>query len=174
MIQLVGNNPGQDFSGFDEFNTAEEGVLRDLAASANHVFTSYAAGTAYQLTNGAAQIAFGTTSPAITITKAGTYLMLARAKVDYNAATFVAARTATLKLRRTNNTAADVAGSTTTFTTQIITALSFTADSVVLPPVLYTTANADDVIQMHGLINAVPSAGSIDVSAAEIVAVRLY
>lgn len=169
------NNPGVQTG--DEFDNTEETALRNIADNGvptKTTFTSYAAGTAYSLTATAAQVVFGTTSPAITLTSAGTYLILSRAKVDYNAATFAAVRTATMKLRRTNNTAADVSGASTTVATQILTLLTFTAASAVLPPVFYTTTNTDDVIQMYGSISVLPTAGTMDVTSAEIVAVKLY
>ena len=83
-------------------------------------------------------------------------------------------RTVTTKLRRTNNTAADVTGATAAAKTQIITTLTFTMGDIVIPPVIYTTANSNDAIEIQALIDTVPSAGSIDISEAEIVAIRLY
>lgn len=138
------------------------------------VFYSKAAGTAYTLTATAAALDFGTTDPTITLTGPGTYMIMARAKVDYSAATFAAVRTATLKLRRTNNTAADLTGGTATFLTQIITTLTYTAGLLPLPTVIYTTTNTDDVIKIFGDVSVLPTAGSIDVSAAELIAIKLY
>jgi len=134
----------------------------------------YAAGTAYALTAVSAAIDFGTTDPSLTISKAGTYLLLGRVSLKYNAATFAASRTVTLKLRRTNNTAADVSNSTITLATDIITTI--TAEFVVasLPPIVYTTTNLDDAIALYGDVSVVPTAGSLDVIEASIVAVRLY
>lgn len=137
-------------------------------------FSVYAAGTAYSLTNTAAALNFGTTDPSITITAAGTYLIVGRVRLDYNAATFAAVRTATLKFRRTNNTAADLTGGTTAFKTQIITTLTFTAGVIPLPPVIYTTTNTDDAVTIFGSVDVVPTAGSFDAVEADIVAVRIY
>lgn len=135
--------------------------------------TSYAVGTAYQLTNTAAQLNFGTTDPGITIARPGTYLILARARIDYTGATFAAVRTVTIKLRRTNNTAADLTNGSSVLLTEIITTLTYTAGHVVIPPVIYTTTRNDDIIQIFGSIDVVPSAGSIDATEAEIVAIPL-
>lgn len=134
----------------------------------------YAAGTAYALTASSAALDFGTTDPSLTISKAGTYLLLGRVSLKYNAATFVASRTVTIKLRRTNNTAADVSNSTITLATDIVTTV--TAEFVVasLPPIVYTTTNLDDAIALYGNVSVVPSAGSLDAIEASIVAVRLY
>lgn len=139
----------------------------------NTTIVGTASGTTYSLTNTAALVDFGTTDPSITLNVAGTYLLMARARVDYNAATFAAVRTATLKLRRTNNTAADVTGTSSSFLTSIITLLSFTASTIILPPVIYTTALTSDIIQLWGSIDTVPSAGSIDITEANVVAIRL-
>lgn len=139
----------------------------------NSALSVYAAGTAYQLTNAQALLNFGTTDPSLTITEPGTYLLLGTVRVDYNAATFAAVRDVTLKLRRTNNTAADITNATTTFRTEIITTLTFTAFDGQLAPVIYTTANNNDIIQIFGAIDTVPTAGSIDAVEASIIAIKL-
>lgn len=148
----------------------------DLAdgSDKNYSLSVYAAGTAYSLTNTAAALNFGTTDPVLTIDKAGTYLLIARAVLDYAAATFAASRAVTLKLRRTNNTAADLTNGSVVVDTDIITTLSYTFGAFALPPVLYTTANLDDAITIFGDVAVVPTAGSLDAVAASIVAVRLY
>lgn len=140
----------------------------------NYSLTVYAAGTAYSLTNTAAALNFGTADPVITLNKAGTYLLIAKATLDYAGATFAASQAVTLKLRRTNNTAADVSNSSLVVDTDIITTLSYTFGAFALPAVLYTTANTDDEITIFGDVAVVPSAGSLDAVAASIVAVRLY
>lgn len=133
----------------------------------------YASGSAYSLTNTSALLDFGTTDPSLTITEAGTYLLFARVRYDYNAATFAAVRTVTSKLRRTNNTAADVSNSSASWKTDIITTLTYTAVIHTLPVVSYTTANTDDVIQLWGDVSTVPSAGSLDAVEASIVALKI-
>ena len=137
-------------------------------------FSVYAAGTAYSLTNTAAALNFGTTDPVITIDTAGTYLIMGNVRLDLNGATFAAVRTATVKFRRTNNTAADLTGGTTASKTPIVTTLSHTMATIPLPPVIYTTANTDDAITIFGDVSVVPSAGSLDAVEASIVAVRIY
>jgi hypothetical protein len=139
----------------------------------NYNLEVYAVGTAYQFTNAQAALTFGTTSPAVTIDKAGVYLLFARVNVNYNAATFAAVRTLTLKLRRTNNSAADVSNSTMTAATQVITTLTFTMGAYSLPPVLYTTTNTNDAIAIFGGLDTAPTAGSLDAVEASIVAVRI-
>jgi hypothetical protein len=135
--------------------------------------SAYASGTAYSLTNTSALLNLGTTPASLTITTAGTYLLFARVRYDYNGATFAAVRTVTTKIRRTNNTAADVTNATGAWKTQIITTLTFTAALQNLPVVQYTTATAGDILQLWGSVNTVPSAGSLDAVEAEIVAVKI-
>ena len=142
-------------------------------APSNSALSIAAVGTAYALTTSQALLDFGTTDPILTITEPGTYLLLANVRVDYTAATFAAVRNVTLKLRRTNNTAADITGATTTFQTQIITTLTFTAFDGDLPPVIYTTLNNNDIIHFFGGIDTGPTAGTIDAVAASIVAIKL-
>jgi len=155
-------------------NSATATLARAALGVGGASLTVYAAGTAYQLTNTAALLNFGTTDPSLTITSAGVWLLLARARIDYTGATFAAVRTGTLKLRRTNNTAADLANSSGQFLTDIITTLTYTLGVIDLQPIIYTTTNNNDVIELWGDINTVPTAGSIDAVEASIVAVKLY
>ena len=139
----------------------------------NSSLTVYASGTAYSLTNTAALLDFGTTDPSLTITQPGTYLLLGHAVLDYNAATFAASQAVTLKLRRTNNTAADITSASVVVDTEIVTTVSFSMGAFAIPPVVYTTSNANDIIQVFGSVDTAPPAGSLDAVAASIVAIRL-
>jgi HAMP domain-containing protein len=103
---------------------------------------------------------------------AGKYLLRAWVKIDLSGATFAATRTLTIKLRRLNNTAADVANAVLTFTVPITTTLSETLAFIDLPGVQYT-GTATDQIAMFADINIVPSAGSIVISAGGITAMRI-
>jgi hypothetical protein len=131
-----------------------------------------ASGSAYTLTATPAALDFGTTDPAITLDAAGTYLIFASAKSNYVGATFAASKTMTIKLRRTNNTAADLTGGTVTIGTDIVTTLTntFRNNSWFC---VYTTANTDDAITLFADVSELPSAGSMTVSEASIVAIRL-
>ena len=139
----------------------------------NSSLSVYAVGTAYQFTNTAALLDFGTTDPILTISEPGTYLLLSTVRMDYNAATFAAVRDVTLKLRRTNNTAADITNATTTFKTEIITTLTFTAFDGQLPAIIYTTPRNNDIIQLFGSVDTVPTAGSLDAVEASILAIKI-
>lgn len=139
-------------------------------ASSN--FVVYAAGTAYTTTTTPAQANFGTTDPVLTINTAGTYLLQSHAGVLYSAATYAGAQTVTVKLRKTSGTAADVANATRTMELPVLT--SFTGgDVIAIPPVIYTAA-AGDVLEVFASVSATPSAGSVQIDSAEIVAIRLY
>lgn len=133
----------------------------------------YGVGTAYQLTNTSAAIVMGTTSPVLPLTIAGTYALYALVTLRMNGATFAANRTVTLKVRRTNNTAADVTNASITLDTGIVTTVTQTFARVLLPLVGYTTANMNDSLTIFADVNTVPSAGSLDVSACSLVAVKV-
>ncbi len=134
-------------------------------------FTAYGAGVKYALTNTAAAIDLGTTDPVITITTAGTYRLSGRVKLTYTGATVVA-ETATVKLRRTNNTAADVTDAS--YVIDLPAATTLTHDWGWVPfDVYYTTANADDAITVFGNVSATLGAGAIDVNAVYLIAERV-
>ncbi len=111
---------------------------------------------------------------AITLTTAGSWMLYARARVDYVAATFAAVRTVSLKLRRTNNTAGDVTAAASAFKTEIITTLTYTAPTLLIPVVQYDTALTTDILQMQVAIDTDPTAGSIQIVEADLVAVYLH
>lgn len=144
------------------------------SADKNHSVSTTASGTGYSFTNTSAAITFGTSTPSLVLDKAGTYLILSKIQLDYVGATFAASRTATVKLRRTNNTPADVTGASAALATAIVTTVTSTFASLSLPPVLYTTTNTNDIIVFYGDLNTVPTAGLFQATAANLVAVRLY
>ena len=153
---------------------AEQSVSAPPAFTSADTLSVYATGTAYALTNSSAALDFGTTDPSLTLSKPGTWLIFGRVNLKYNAATFAASRTVTIKLRRTNNTAADLTSGSTTFLTDIITTLTYTAGVLTIQPVLYSTTNSNDAITIFGDVGVVPTAGSLDATEASIVAIRLY
>lgn len=160
-------------SGSGSYNDLSDKPTIPSAATTSNPLSVYGVGTVYSLTNTSALLDFGTTDPSLTINAAGTYLIIARAKLDFNAATFIAARTTTIKLRRTNNTAADLSsGSVTAKAAISISAQTFTFIDQTWS-VTYTTSNSNDIIQIFGSIDTVPGAGSVDASEASIIAIRL-
>jgi hypothetical protein len=148
------------------FNGSDAVVPDDQAAA-------YGSGTPYTLTTTSAPVVMGTSSPDVTLTAAGTWVIFARARVDNVGATFAANRTVTAKLRRSNNTAADLANASAAYQTGIITTITNTGMILTMPPVFYSTAAVDDNIELWASIDVLPSAGSITVSQCEIVAYRI-
>ena len=150
------------------------GEIRTAGNRVGYNLSAYGVGTAYALTNTAAAIDFGTTDPVIVLDKAGTYLILGHVNLAYNAAT-VAAETASIKVRRTNNTAADLSV-VPVLDLPTSTLLTHTYEIVPIPPFVYTTTATDDSITLFANVSAALSAGSIDATAigTSIVAVRLY
>ena len=150
----------------------ETWVQRQSLGTAN--YAGAGVGTVYSLTDTAAAIDLGTTDPSITITVAGTYLIMAQVHLAYNGAT-VAAETATVKVRRTNNTAADL-GQVVVMDLPASTVLTHSYDIVKIPPFLYTTTATDDVVTIFANVSAALSAGTIEATAigTSIIAIRLY
>jgi hypothetical protein len=153
---------------------ALETKLGITGSDKNQPLSVYATGTPYSIVVPMQLLTFGTTSPSLTINKAGTYLVLARVRQDRNNASHINRHTITYKLRRTNNTAADLTNGTTAYVDEPHAAMTETEDIVPLPSVLYTTTNTNDVIELWGNIDIVTTGGTHDAVEAEIVAVRLY
>lgn len=139
---------------------------------ASDIKSVYASGTVYGLTNAAAALDFGTTDPVLTLNGDGQWLIFARVVLSFSAASFVASRTVTLKLRRTNNTAADLTGGTTALQTGITTTVTGPLGSIAIPPILYTGQTGDS-ITIFGSVSTAPSAGALNATESEIIAVRL-
>lgn len=102
---------------------------------------------------------------------AGRYLIMARARFDANAATFAAARTITTYLYNASQSAL-IANSTKAVKTPVTT-----TETLTLPEygacVVYTAATDNEVIQMLTSVSVIPSAGTLTVEEAEIVAIKL-
>jgi len=145
----------------------------DTKAPAQSPLAARATGVAYTLTAVNAKIDFGTTDPSLTITAAGTWAINGVIKIDVTGATFAANQTVTLLVRRTNNTAANIASTTSTFTLPIMTLATQTVAFIPVNEVFYTTALANDVLELWADVSALPAVGSITVEAAYITAVRV-
>lgn len=163
------------FTMFSAFFCPDVGAVKTASSELGPTVTTYSAyasGTAYTFTNSAAALTFGTTNPSLTLGKPGTYLILGSVNLAYNAATFGANQTVTLTFRRTNNTAANL-GTNRTATTRVITTTTDSMGNFDLPPFIYSTLNANDAITINGSVTATPSAGSLQATEAEIVAIRI-
>jgi hypothetical protein len=137
-------------------------------------FSGYSSGTVYNITTTSAKVDFGTNDPVITITTPGTYLLISNIRIDYTGLTNLAANTVTSKLRRTNNTAADLTNATGDFVVPPVTLLTATGGDCDINTVVYTTANSNDVIELWAARSGSISVGNIQAGNAWIMAVRLY
>lgn len=135
--------------------------------------TAYGVGTVYTFTNTAAAVDFGTTDPAIVLNAAGTYMIFGQVNVAYAGATVVA-ETATFKVRRTNNTAADLSA-VVVMDLPVATTLTNNYGIVTIPPLVYTTTAVDDAVTLFANVSAGLGAGTITATAigTSLVAVRL-
>lgn len=131
-----------------------------------------AAGTAYTLTGSNADVVYGTTSPTVVLSAPGTYLLSAVIGTQLSGATYAAAQQVSYNLRRQNNTAADITGSTIVsgLTTVAITTVTTQAGAVTIANILYSTIASTDIIGIRGFVSATPSAGSILCNSAVITA----
>lgn len=145
------------------------GPLVATRLSGSLIYRAIAAGTAYALTDTQAALDFGTTDPSVTLAVAGTYILSGMAQVELVGTTYVANQTLTVKTRKTSGTPADVTGSTATITLPIVTTITQTLMQVMLPPVEYV-ATANDVLALFGAVNALPGAGTVEISAAWLMA----
>lgn len=140
-------------------------------------FSAYGTGTLYNLTATPALITFGgggAISPSITLGSAGTYTLFITGglkAVGYSKATI---STATIKVRRTNNTPSDIAECYQTITIPVASLLTDHISTIALPVVLYTTANTTDILQVWASVDVVGTAGTITVSQCGIIAIRQY
>jgi len=139
----------------------------------NYPLYVYSSGTVYSLTNSSALVDFGTVDPTIIIDKPGVWEISGGVQLKYAATTFAANQTATCKLRRTNNTAADLTNATRTIDLRIITTITDNAGYIYIPPVPYYTSNFNDTISIYCALSAAPGAGSVDAVSAEIISKRL-
>ena len=130
-----------------------------------------ATGTTYNLTTTSAKVDFGTTDPTITLPSAGTYLIVTNVKLSYASLTTLGTSTSTLKVRRTNNTATDLAS--TTFDTPVVTLLTGTAGDCDIRSFIYTTSTSGDVLEIWGNRGANISVGNVVVSEASIAYIKL-
>lgn len=130
-----------------------------------------AAGTAAPLSTSSALLNFGTTDPALTLTNAGNYLVMARVRLDYIACT-IDAQTVTLKLME--NPATQLVA--TSFVIQAETTATRTLGIFVLPPYVYTAATGGKVLEIHAVLGTSdPGTGTTTFVAveAEIEAVKI-
>lgn len=122
--------------------------------------SAYASGTVYSLTATPAAIAFGTTSPSISLNKIGRWEIEAVINVQYNAATFAASRTVATKLRDTTNSV-DLTNGSDTAATDIVTTKTISLTRTTMKTE-YTITAQPAVVTVFGSVSVVPTAGSLD------------
>lgn len=140
----------------------------------NNINQTIASGTAYTLTATSAAVTFGTTSPILTFANAGTYWVSCDIQYSYVGATFAANRQFDAKIRRTNNTAADVAGSIFSEFVPTLTTITDVGPHTHIGPVLYTTAGTTDTLQVFADISVLPTAGTVTVTNCTITSMRAF
>ena len=114
-------------------------------------------------------------APSVVLAVAGTYLLLARVRIDMSGLTTGGTTTTiTTKLRCVNNTIADVPNTNRVFDVYnyLSTVGTGTLAELTVPPVVYT-ATAGDNIQIWGAASAVTSAGTIFCVEADILAIKI-
>ena len=163
-------------TGATNFSTAINvtGEIQSVSARVNYNLSTYGAGTAYSLTNTAAAVVFGTTNPVIVLDKTGTYRINAQIHLAYTGATIVA-ETASVKVRRTNNTAADLSA-IVVIDLPVATTLTYNYGIIPIPPFYVTTANTNDSITIFASVSATLGVGTINATAigTSIIAERMY
>lgn len=138
----------------------------------NNIIETVASGTAYTLTTSYAALDFGTTDPVVTISNAGTYTLYFWVQTSLVSAT-TTTQSVQFKLRRTNNTAADL-GSVSSAPLPVATIGSQNGPQACMIAVKYTTTNTNDSITIQGQTSAALGAGTVTVTDARIVAIRAY
>lgn len=146
----------------------------DGSTPLNNINQVVATGTAYTMTNAYGSLDFGTTDPILTIANAGTYAVFVDVQLNLVGATYATYDSATIKLRRTNNTAADLAGSTFGTFIPTITTITAVGPYLHVGPIKYTTTNTNDTITVQGILGTTPAAGSVTATACTITAIRAY
>lgn len=137
----------------------------------------YSIGTPYNITTTPAKVDFtgaSSVDPSVVIPAPGTYVIMSNVRIDYAGLTNVAANTVSVKLRRTNNTATDIANATGDFTVPPVTLLTSTGGDCDISTVFYTTTNSNDIIEIWASRSASISVGNIVAGNAWIVAYRIY
>lgn len=159
----------------DYFVTIKGNRFNKIAAdssSIGYVIPVYGAGTGnYTLTTSSQLINFDVTDPEITVDVAGTYILFANGVYQGSGVT-ATTQYCEFKIRRTNNTAADVGNTTVQIPIGAITTTGF-GKQFVIPVCVYTTTNTDDNLELWGKISASLGAGSVTVNTCNLIALKI-
>lgn len=146
-------------------------VTGPLGSNSMSYSNSVASGTSYTMTGTPTALSFGTASPSITLASTGTWAIWANVQTSYAGATYLSLQYTTYKLRRTNNTASDLADGSRSNAMNVITTLTTSGPQTVLGPIVYS-GTSGDVITIFGNLSASPTLGSVTASSASIFAQR--
>lgn len=116
-------------------------------------------------------IDFGTVDPALVIPAAGVWMVTGWVQVDSVNATIGTTQNLDIRVRRTNNTAADL--SQVIVDLPALSGITHTVGLWQLPISIYVTLNANDAITLFAGLSTALGGGSLAVVRARISAVRL-
>lgn len=136
-------------------------------------FTGYSSGTGYGITGVQSPIVFGTTSPTITITSPGTYLISGGINYGPNGCTSSNQIAIYLGLKRTNNTATVIANRAVGGF-EPLTAVTGVMGTGALLPYIYTTTNSDDVLTLVANYTGTITSGTLAINDAVLIANKLF
>lgn len=170
-LALTGGGTGVSVATIDALLTA-----LGLTSSVNAPYFEVGSGANFDA--GASQpntvsVVMGSGLVGIIITIPGTYLLFGSIQFYANGLNLAAARTLTAQIYRSNNTP----GAQITHTRlEAATggAVTKTLADIMLPPILYTTANVDDALDLQAGINGAIAGGTFEVSAGTVIAIKLY
>jgi len=113
--------------------------------------------------------------PSLVLSNAGTWKITANSRFNYNGLTLSGPHTVTHKVRRINNTPADLADSVETWLTPAaLTLANYTAFDVTSWSIYTTTATNDAVAVFCDVSGSVIAVGSLDSGRVKLEAIRLY
>ena len=137
-------------------------------------YMGFSGGSVYTLTNTLALLAFGTTSPTITLARSGTYLISVYAQISPNGtATWAGAFSAEFGIYRTNNLPAYLTFQGYSYPGGgTFVGAPFLYGQIV-SSIVYTTTAATDIIELWGRVTSLPTGGTMEAVSASIIAIRL-
>lgn len=147
-------------------------VLSANAGQTNITYSAYSGGTNYTLTTSNAPMTFSSSNPSITLGIPGKYLLLANFTIGGNNVTTGVQVEIQAGMTRQNNTPTSL-GLYDVLSVPPQTAFVGNYGVTQLLPLIYTTANSNDIITINGLRVGAVVSGSFEVGNAGIVAVKL-
>ena len=134
--------------------------------------TSYGAGTAFTVLDHTTAIALGTTTPSLVL-GFGRWLVSGRVVARCVGATLAGTETLTVAIKDASSNVI----ATTTVYLPVLTASDGYLGSIVLPVKVNDNGSPDmtpDTLVIHASLSADPGAGSVQITEAELVAIKLF